>query len=321
MSNQSKKLKLINNPQDFKQEFLCDNSPCFCDTAGGKSTKPDRNFFEVVTLEKLKVLQKKKSFDASRRNFYTIVLVTGGKVKETIGCNSYTFEANTLYFIPENQLHTIVDWSRDVKGFHCIFDADYFLLCLRSQVKLNHYPFFQPDKEVFMKIADTEAAIVIDLFKKMNFEYCARKTGNDDLLVRLYLNVLLIELERIYQHKQSTESIHVPKRQQLVTGFRKLVSQHYLQKRKVAEYAALLYVTPHYLNDTVKEITGRSASEFIQEELLTEAKSHLIQTDDNVTQIAATLNFSDQSYFCRFFKKHTGFSPKQFRENHFHLAG
>ncbi|QEC45046.1 helix-turn-helix domain-containing protein [Pseudobacter ginsenosidimutans] len=314
MSTRSKP-KLIRNPTDFQQQYLSVPGQSGCELSNNSRT---HNFFEAVPLEKLKMLHKDKSFTTTRRNFYTLVLVTRGSIRETIGYRNYEFGANTLYFIPENQLHTIEHWSNDVKGYHCIFDADYFLLCLRNQVKLNHYPFFQPDRDPFMKITETEVGSILSLFEKMHFEYCKKKNHNDDLLVRMYLNILLIEIERLYQHKQAAGDNNVPKRQQMVAQFRKLVAQHYLQKRQVADYAALLYVTPHYLNDTVKEITGKSASEFIYEELVREAKSHLIQTENTVTQIATELNFSDQSYFCRFFKKHTGLSPQEFRKRHFH---
>lgn len=305
---------LIRDPNDFRQQYLSVNGQVPCDLGSNRT----KNFFEAVPLEKLKALHKNKSFVSTRRNFYTLVLLTRGRIRETIGYKNYEFGVNTLYFIPENQLHTIEYWSNDVKGYHCIFDADYFLLCLRNQVKLNHYPFFQPDKEPFMKISETEAGALLELFHKMHFEYCNRKHHNDDLLVRMYLNILLIEIERIYRHKHNADTNNIPRKQQLSAQFRKLVSQHFLQKRQVSDYAALLYVTPHYLNDTVKDITGKSASEFIYEEMIREAKSQLIQTANTVTQIAAELNYSDQSYFCRFFKKHTGQSPQEFRKKHLH---
>ncbi|NML23582.1 helix-turn-helix domain-containing protein [Pseudoflavitalea sp. G-6-1-2] len=310
----TRKPKLIKNPQDFKKQYLSETGQISCDFGQART----QNFFEVMPLEKLKTFHKEHPFSATRRSFYTLVLVTRGKVKETIGFKSYEFGANTLYFVPENQLHTIEHWSNDVKGYHVIFDADYFLLCLRHQVKLNHYPFFQPDNDLFMKVSETEADAIIELFEKMSFEYSQRKSINDDLLVRLYLNILLIEIERIYRHKKQTEQSGIPKSQQLVTQYRKMVAEHYLSKRQVSDYAALLYVTPHYLNDTVKAVTGKPASEFIYEVLITEAKSLLIQTQHTVTQIAGELNYADQSYFCRFFKKQTGKSPQEFRRKHMH---
>ena len=313
MSN-TKKPELIKDPQDLKKQYLSEYGQAFCDITPPRS----QNFFEVMPLEKLKTWHKDHPFSATRRSFYTLVLITRGKVKESIGFRNYEFGANTLYFVPENQLHTIEQWSNDVKGYHVIFDSDYFLLCLRHQVKLNHYPFFQPDNDLFMKVSETEAATIIELFEKMSFEYQQRKSINDDLLVRLYLNILLIEIERIYRHKQQSEKTGIPKSQQLVTQYRKLVLQHFLRKRQVSDYAAMLYVTPHYLNDTVKAVTGKPASELIYESLITEAKSLLVQTQNTVTQIAGELNYADQSYFCRFFKKHTGQSPQEFRRKHLH---
>ncbi len=150
MSAQTKP-KLIRNPIEFQQQYLSANGQVNCELGGSKTN----NFFAAVPLEKLKQLHNGKTFSTTRRNFYTLVLVTRGRIRETIGYKNYEFGANTLYFIPENQLHTIEYWSNDVKGYHCIFDADYFLLCLRNQVKLNHYPFFQPDREPFMKISET----------------------------------------------------------------------------------------------------------------------------------------------------------------------
>ncbi|EDM34413.1 transcriptional regulator, AraC family protein [Pedobacter sp. BAL39] len=316
----AKKVKQINNLQEFRQGFMtAQQSLCATATDHGHHTSEQlnhNNFFQVAPLEKLRALMKSDMLGSTKRSFYTIVLITAGNVKETIGFNSYEFGANMLYFIPENQLHTISHWSKDLKGFHCIFDADYFLLCLRDQVRLSEYPFFQPEKDHAMKLSDLQADNIVRLFEKMSFEYCARKTHNDDLLVRLYLNVLLIEAERIYKSQQQAELMNLPKKKNLVSSFRLLVAQHYLIKRQVMDYAELLYVTPHYINDSVREETGKPASEFIRDYILSEAKSLLIQTSLTVAQVSAELNFSEQSYFGRFFKKHTGLSPAAFRKQH-----
>jgi AraC family transcriptional regulator, transcriptional activator of pobA len=309
-------IKHINNPADFHRAYLVDQPLSLCDAGSMSKGHQQDNFCIVGTLEQLKSAQKKKSFGAARRNFYTMVLITSGTVQEKIGPHSYTFGANTLYFIPKNQLHVMEQWSRDVKGFHCIFDTEYFLLCLKHQIKLNEFPFFQHGQDVSLKLSDTEVSVFAELFKKLKFEYCARKNHNDDLLVRLYLNVFLLEASRLYHRKRNTAAAEVPRSQLLVTEYQQLVALHYKDKRLVSDYAALLYVTPHYLNDTIKAITGHSASEYIHDSLITEAKSLLIQTELTITQIATELNFSDQSYFCRFFKSKTGQAAKAFREKH-----
>jgi len=299
----------IKNPGDLHnlyEEESCSLEP----------VKDERNYVEITYLEKLRSSVKDRSLPVGRRNFFTIVLITAGTAIETIGFRQYEFKPNTIYFIPENQLHAVEHWSKDIKGLHAIFDADYFLLCLRNQVRLHFYPFFQPDKLPYMELSVTEADILATLFKKIALEYDNRCSPNDDLLVRLYLNVLLLEVEKLYNHKTNKATIGIPRRYQLVMNFKKLVEKHYLDKKPVAEYANMLYVTPQYLNDTVKEFTGRSASSFIYEQLIAEAKAQLLQTGDTITQIAGNLNFADQSYFCRFFKKHAGIAASEFRYQH-----
>ncbi|MBS0030051.1 helix-turn-helix domain-containing protein [Chitinophaga sp. 22321] len=306
----------ISNPAEFKHHYLTQNSAC--DTGVIPEEETTASFLEVTSLETLRSRHKHASFDTTKRNFYTIVFITSGSITETINDSTYTFKSGTLYFIGENQWHSIHQWSNDIKGYHCIFDADYFLLCLKNQVKLNEFPFFQPEAKPFIQLSGPARPQLQQLFEKMSVEYAARKSHNDDLLVRLYLNILFIEAERIHQQQHPKAAAIVPRREKLATGFRKLVAKHYVEYKQVTDYARMLYVNAHYLNDTVKELTGRPASKFIYDQLVLGAKAQLIQTDDPVSEVAATLNFTDQSYFCRFFKKHTGVTPRQFRQQHQH---
>lgn len=306
----------IKNLQEFKTHYLRDAPASWCDV---QQPATGSAFIEVVPLEKLRPSLKGRGTPASRRSFYTMVLITAGTAEETIGHQVYTFEPGTIYFIPENVLHSTAHWSKDIKGFHCIFDTDYFLLCLRNQVKLHLYPFFQAEKQPFLKLSPAGVGKVTELFAKMNMEYCRRKTLNDDLLVRLYLNVLLIELDRLYAHQQQAKEAVVPRRQFLVAQFKKLITEHYSEKRQVSDYAAMLYISPSYLNDTMRELTGKPASYYIQEQVILEAKAQLVQTEQTVSQISLNLSFSDTSYFCRFFRRHTGNSPEQYRQHAFHI--
>lgn len=308
----------IKNPLEFQKKYLTETNALFCPFCFNSSKDEVKSFLQVAPLDSIRNLHKHKSFASVRRRFYTAVLLTSGTTKETIGDKSYTFQANTLYFIPENQLHSIDSWSSDVKGYHCIFDAEYFLLCLKNQVKLSKYPFFQMDKAPFLKLTDIESQLISSLLLKMSTEFLNRKTVNDDLLVRLYLNVFLIEAERIYQNQNTEGDTSLSRREQLVAKFKLLVTNRLREFKQVADYAEALHVNPQYLNDTIKEVTGNSASSFIHQQLLTEAKACLIQTDDTILEIADYLNFADQSYFARFFKKHTGLSPSQFRSQHGH---
>ena len=84
--------------------------------------------------------------------------------------------------------------------------------------------------------------------------------------------------------------------------------------KTITEYAQAYGVTPGHLNKVVRTRTGRSASEWVQVSRLNYAKYLLRDTSLPVIDVAAQVGLFDQSYFARFFKKHTGLSPIEYRE-------
>ncbi|MEO1050164.1 MAG: AraC family transcriptional regulator [Bacteroidota bacterium] len=252
------------------------------------------------------------------RNLYKIVLVTKGTIAVKIGERKHEIGPKTLYFIAPGQLSRLFNYSPDTEGYCIAFDIDYFLLCLKNQVQLCFYPFFQLNTYPVLPLAGKQFEKTIDLIRKIEIEYANREVINDDLLTKLYLNVLLIEIERFYKLKNTGQNSEQSKKHLLTSKFKQLVEKHFLSVRKVSAYADMLTMAPNYLNDIIKETTRQSASEVIHDRLILEAKAQLIQTELSINELAYHLQFKDTSYFCRFFKKQTGISPQAFREtNHF----
>ncbi|MDE7418979.1 MAG: helix-turn-helix domain-containing protein [Muribaculaceae bacterium] len=83
--------------------------------------------------------------------------------------------------------------------------------------------------------------------------------------------------------------------------------------REVSHYAAELHVTPKYLSDTIKRVTGTSVSTHINNAATAIAREYLMDSGLSVSQIADEMNFSSLSYFSRFCLKHMGMSPQKFR--------
>lgn len=99
----------------------------------------------------------------------------------------------------------------------------------------------------------------------------------------------------------------------LAEKFVVLVQQNFKKERFLDFYANQLQVTTKHLSRTVKEITNYSAVEWIDRYVILEAKVLLKSTNMTIQQIADDLNFNSQSFFGKYFKKHTGMSPKHFR--------
>lgn len=110
-----------------------------------------------------------------------------------------------------------------------------------------------------------------------------------------------------------TPATHTAYKNSLVERFLELVHEHYRTERMIGFYADRICVTPKYLSKVVKEHTGRSAGEWIESHVILDARAMLQSSDMTIQQIAASLNFPNQSFFGKYFKRATGLSPKEYR--------
>lgn len=110
-----------------------------------------------------------------------------------------------------------------------------------------------------------------------------------------------------------TPATHTAYKNSLVGRFLELVHEHYRTERMIGFYADRICVTPKYLSKVVKEHTGRSAGEWIESHVILDARAMLQSSDMTIQQIAASLNFPNQSFFGKYFKRATGLSPKEYR--------
>ncbi|MEM1219328.1 MAG: AraC family transcriptional regulator [Bacteroidota bacterium] len=128
-----------------------------------------------------------------------------------------------------------------------------------------------------------------------------------------YFRLLLVELRRKYNH------IHSPTMPSPYLGqldqFLTLLEGHLREHKGVADYAALLNISSYQLNQITKKHLGKTCSAVINEQLVLEAKRHLLATDYQIKEIAYNLGYTDVSYFTRFFKKQVGQTPLEFRSN------
>lgn len=132
-------------------------------------------------------------------------------------------------------------------------------------------------------------------------------------IIRNYIFVLIYEIDAFYRQNQSNSPVQ--SLNPLTAKFRQLLKATYLQERKLEFYADKLSVTPKYLSAAVKKQTGRSASEWIAETIVLEAKVLLQNKSLTVSQISNQLNFVDQSVFGKFFRANTGVAPVDYRKN------
>jgi len=99
----------------------------------------------------------------------------------------------------------------------------------------------------------------------------------------------------------------------IISALEHLIEQHYSEHQPVIFYAEQLHVSVSQLNVITRQQLNKSVIELVKERLIAEARRLLAYSTKSVSEIAWQLNFSDNSYFSRFFKKHSGMSPEAFR--------
>lgn len=102
--------------------------------------------------------------------------------------------------------------------------------------------------------------------------------------------------------------------ERLMQQFIKEVQQHYKQERKVLFYAGRLHLSVGYLSTIVKKVSGKTAIAWIDDYVILEAKALLKSGKMTIQQVSLELKFPSQSFFGKYFKRHTGVSPKEYRE-------
>lgn len=124
---------------------------------------------------------------------------------------------------------------------------------------------------------------------------------------------LITFLSESYSGFASTKNIPKSRKHEIIDNFYVLISKYASQERNVKFYAEKLYLTPQYLTTLLKSETGKSMLQWIDHVVVIHAKSLLKSSNLTVKEISNALCFGDTSLFCRYFKRHTGMSPKGFR--------
>ncbi len=133
-------------------------------------------------------------------------------------------------------------------------------------------------------------------------------------LERNYLQSLLLWIYNSLLQKGMVDRSTYTRKQLLCHQFFGLLHEYAMQEHQVGFYADKLCITPRYLNEIIASyMRGKTPKQLIDEQLAVEIKVLLNDPRLSVAEIAMMCNFPDQSYLSRFFRKHTGFSPKEFR--------
>ncbi|MDR2127443.1 MAG: AraC family transcriptional regulator [Prevotellaceae bacterium] len=234
--------------------------------------------------------------------------LTDGKVVVDIGIDNYIIRKNECVIIPAGQIFTIKSYEQ-CEGYMGGFHNNFLLAGLTGSNFLKRFDILSMWGNCKIILTNEDTNRIDAIFQRLFVEFHDALGDND--ILRAYLIILLVELNKIYK-KTLTEKLNSAEK--ITNKFKEILFDKPQKKMSVAEYASLLNITPNHLNKTIKSTTGKSPSEWIIESIITEAKILLYQTNLTISEISANTGILDQSYFSRIFKKQEGVSPVEFRK-------
>ncbi|SAI59836.1 transcriptional regulator%2C arac family [Bordetella ansorpii] len=251
-----------------------------------------------------------------RHNYYHLLWMTRADGTHMLDFEQFDVRDHSVFFLSPGQIHT---WTSSVppQGYVLNISTEFFARMFPREDDIAKFPFFHLTRGAqALYLTAPQHDGMLSLLKEIEHEMQARNTGRFDV-VRSYLLILLTQLRRLCPVEEI--SAGAGDSHALTRRLGLLIEAHYLQYGAIRQYAEALCVSERQLNEAVKRTVGRTASRLVQERIALEAKRLLTNTGKGVSEIAYQLNFEDPAYFARFFRKHSGCAPGEFRRRYQHL--
>lgn len=246
--------------------------------------------------------------DAHRDDHYMLILLQKGTIELEIDFNPITFKAPSLCIVTPGQIHRYLQ-RKNIAGYFIFIDTS--LISNQYREIFDTYEHIRQVAVINKEDVLFSGTLILSQLLSQSAHALSRS------VIASQTNTILGITASYILQSQSAGHPFNGQRYNIVKQFKQLIRQHYKTIKQVQDYAATLNITPLYLNEVIKEMTGFPASFWVQQEIVLEAQRMLVYTSQDVKQIAWDLGYEDHTYFSRFFKKQTGMTALAFRsENH-----
>ena len=245
-----------------------------------------------------------------RFNYYAFFLRLKGETRRTINQFHYLIKPQSLQLVNPGSIYSFEEISDVSKTYVLLFDKTFIEeenLSPKIQDPLLDFH-RKCQKDVLLDM--THFAQAVAIFEQLSSELRA-KNNDYKIASKMLINQLLLLLKR--EKLSSGMKQNLTRSEQISSEFLILIEEHYWQKKSVKEYASILSITPKHLSETIKSTLHHSALSYIHIRIIKEIQYLLCFNDMSIKQISYALNFETLSQMGRFFKRHEGISPKEYR--------
>lgn len=245
-------------------------------------------------------------------NYGAILICRKGSARLQVNFGSYVLREGAVITLFPNDVVRASHVSPDYVTESLRYDAS---LLREASLQLEHTVYSQLRKDRCRGNSQVVVDIIDAMFSLLKIYFRQSECQCLDSLVLLQLKAFFLGFHDYLQRFPNERPADTGSRRvsELFDKFMNTLEQQYRESRDVSYFASQLSITPKYLNNIVQRVTGHNAKTVINHYAILQLKLTLKSSALTIKEVAWQHHFSDVSFFCRYFKQHTGLTPQQFR--------
>lgn len=239
------------------------------------------------------------------------IFCLGGELEAELNLVPCKFKAKDFATVLPDSIVQIKKVTDDLKIYVLLFSSQ-FMGAVNTLDVISDI--VQPMREhPIVSLSDKMFEVFRDYFALVRRVTVEQLLPQTPVYYKNILYTISYVLKEVYG-KQKWDELPVSRSRQILRHFERLVMQHYSKERSASFYAGKIGITLQHLCNVVKEETGETVTEIINKYVILDAKAQIKSSGASIQNIAYSLNFPNVSFFGKFFKKHVGMSPMQYRK-------
>ena len=237
-----------------------------------------------------------------------------GSARYYVDTVEHVVEPGDLIIINQGRVTHDCTMTPDCRGIGIIIDYNFFKETIKSVHELSSLFLFARNHPVF-RLPEDRANFIRDTFFQMKDKISEPDNHFRRQMVQSLFLTMVYEMCNVIYTAQVKNDGCNSRSEEIFTKFLLLVEANFRTERRVGWYSEQLCISPKYLSETIKMVSKRTPSEWIDSYVTMELRMLFRNTQKSIKEIAQELNFSNQSFLGKYFKEHVGMSPSEYRRS------
>ncbi len=251
-----------------------------------------------------------------RVGFYVYGICTAGRARLRINNEEVWIQPHTFFTAIPSSILQVQEHTTTFRARLLVFERGFLLRNILDARQLEHLGFFNFDTLTHVPFTKAEAVLLGKLLDRVYDQSLEDSVFQQQKMQSLILYLLFETAEIYFRYRNQLQRKRLGREEALFMQFMKLVPAYFKTEQALQFYADRLFISSRYLIRVCRNIAGKTPAAILAETLLSEARLLLNNPANNIGMVAHQLNYGSTAAFSKFFRKHTGVSPLQWKHSH-----